>query len=102
MKGITDRAGQALLEALEEDGVPEDQCVRYVGSAHGGEFEIDEAYSDDLMFEHEGRMVLAVGPETAEGCGDHVLDFESDQFTLVLHTRVRVCQIYEAEALATV
>jgi hypothetical protein len=102
MKGITDRAGQALLEALEEDGVLEDQCVRYVGSAHGGEFEVDGPCPDDLVFEHEGRMVLVVGPETAEGCPDRVLDFESGQFTLVCYSRVRACQIYAAEELATV
>ncbi|UCF32903.1 MAG: hypothetical protein JSV78_11285 [Phycisphaerales bacterium] len=102
MKGITDRAAQALLEALEEDGVPEDQCVRYVGSAHGGEFEVDGPCPDDLVFDHEGRMVLAVGPETVEGCPDHVLDFESDQFTLLRYSRVRSCRVYEAEQLATV
>ncbi|MCK4659774.1 MAG: hypothetical protein KAV82_09665 [Phycisphaerae bacterium] len=83
MKGITNNAGLALKEALDAESIPPDRCVRFVGSVHGGELQIDRRFPDDQVFKYGGRTVLAVGPETAGSCRRHTLDYEGDHFNLV-------------------
>ena len=83
MKGITKNAGRALREALEFEHTQEGECVRFVGSVHGGEFEIDRPCSDDRVFKFDGRPVLVVGPETANVCGGQVLDYTDEQFSMI-------------------
>ena len=82
MKGITNNAAQMLKKVLEADRVSAGKCIRYLGSAHGGEFEVDTEGPGDRVFEYEGRAVLVVGPETVEGCREQVLGYEKGNFCL--------------------
>ncbi|MGD2108868.1 MAG: hypothetical protein PVI86_05690 [Phycisphaerae bacterium] len=84
MNGITDRAGRILASMLEQLRVPPEKAVRYLANGGNGKLAIDVQDPADLAFEHGGRTVLVVDPDSARGVADRQLDYQDESgFCLV-------------------
>jgi len=85
MDGITESAGRILLNVLDQLRVPPEKAVRFRANEGTGELIIDVQDPADIAFEHGGRTVLIVDPDSSRGVDDRRLDYRDESgFCLVL------------------
>lgn len=76
MLTVTESAGNHLAQLLEESEAPEDAAVRIAHGEEGWSLLLDNAEPGDQQYEHNGRMVLLIDPESADLLGDVTLDVQ--------------------------
>jgi hypothetical protein len=83
MKAITDRAGERLVQALNEADASPEQRVRLVLLLRGMELRLDEERPGDEVVAYRGRSVLVADADTGKKWGERTLDYENEQFQFV-------------------
>jgi len=67
MLAITQSAGDYLTRLLVEAQAPDDKCVRLATKGDRLMMQFDKEEPGDTTFSHEGRTVLVVDQELAQG-----------------------------------
>jgi Fe-S cluster assembly iron-binding protein IscA len=84
MDGITDRAGQELMKALDDANARNDQCIRIELKSTGrGSMKLDAERPGDKTFKFEDRTVVVLDKQEAQLTEGHQLDFVDGKFCLV-------------------
>jgi hypothetical protein len=83
MKAITDRAGERLVQALNEADAAPEQRVRLVLLLRGMELRLDEERSGDEVVAFRDRKVLVADADTGKKWGERTLDYEDEKFQFV-------------------
>lgn len=84
MDGITDRAGEKLLSALEgADAGPEQRVRIEVTLARGGTVRFDVERPGDQVFEFDDRKVLVLDRQSAKTYQGRKLDYREGKFCIV-------------------
>ncbi|MFG0251786.1 MAG: hypothetical protein ACF8NJ_02810 [Phycisphaerales bacterium JB038] len=74
MLTVTDKAARFIAGLLEESEAPEGVAARIVATQEGLQLGMDQAREEDNSFEHEGRVVLLVDPQTEGVLDERTLD----------------------------
>lgn len=78
MLNLTPEASEYLLEISEDADLPDDGALRLVATPDGVRIQEDEPRPGDIMFEHDGQIVLVLNGPMAQRCVDHTLDIVMD------------------------
>jgi len=74
---MTDSAARHLARLLDRAEAGQGVAVRIVATRRGLTLRLDREGPDDESVEFEGRVVLVMGPRTAEALEDRILDTRS-------------------------
>ena len=76
MLTVTESASSHLAQLLSESDAPDGAAVRIAHDKDGWSLLLDNADPDDQKYEHNGRTVLVIDPESADLLGDVTLDVQ--------------------------
>jgi len=74
MVAVTDRAAKILSEVQKESEA--EHTLRIVNGQGGYQLAFDEARDDDQVVENEGKAVLLIGSDVADGLSNATIDCE--------------------------
>lgn len=77
MVTVTDTAGQALAQMLDQAPTEEGQALRLVSAEQGYQLDTDVQREGDQVVEQQGQAVLLVSQEVNENLGDITIDLQS-------------------------
>lgn len=84
MDGITDRAGEKLLAALDGASTgPEGRVRIEVTLARGGTMRFDVERPGDTAFDYDGRKVLVLDQRAVKMYANRKLDYQEGKFCFV-------------------
>jgi Fe-S cluster assembly iron-binding protein IscA len=86
MLTVTDEATKFIAGLLDEADAPDGVAARIVATQDGLQLGMDQARDEDATFEHDGRVVLIVDPQTQGILDERTLDLtqgdEGDRLAL--------------------
>jgi hypothetical protein len=85
MLSVSPAALSYLSELLANAGASEDEGIRLVTGGGNWDVHRDLPSPDDVVFSHEGRVVLLLSQKASKALGGTQLDLEEDTDTLTLN-----------------
>ncbi len=76
MLTVTDAACAHFAQMLDQANAPEGTSIRLVAQEQGLGIQPGSSRDGDSTFDHDGKTVLVVEEQVAQGLGEHTIDVQ--------------------------
>jgi hypothetical protein len=84
MLAVTDRAGDYLVQVLNQSKIADDSIVRFVEDSGKVKVVIDQKQEGDVIITQDDKEIIALDEEVASSLGDRTVDLDEDDDGLKL------------------